>query len=63
MEKENGQTPIEADVFASYCDSMIKSITIAINRKLNGSTVEYVYFNEKLDKLRDMFNNHFIKEV
>ena len=54
--------PMEKDVFASYCDSQIKSICIAVNRKLNGSIVEEGYFHEHWEKLGDFFLSHYIRE-
>ena len=55
--------PIEREVFANYCDSQIKSITVAINKKLNGSDVEELYFIEHAVKLLLFFLEHKIREA
>ena len=59
---ESKRYPIEKEVFASYCDSQIKSISIAINRKLNGSQVEDGYFKEHWEKLGKFFLEHYVRE-
>jgi len=60
---ESKKYPIEKEVFASYCDAQLKSINIAINRKLNGSSVEDGYFYEHWDKLGKFFLEHYIREA
>jgi hypothetical protein len=47
--------------FKAYCRSQIQSISTAIHKKANGSTVENEYFLEHIEKLKNYFLNNEVK--
>ena len=46
----------DKETFEKYCNEQLKSIQVAIRRKVNGSRVEGSYFNEHIEKLKEFFN-------
>jgi hypothetical protein len=49
--------------FKAYCRSQIQSISTAIHKKANGSTVEDEYFLEHIEKLKHYFLSREVKSA
>jgi len=52
----------DKEYFLNYCESHLRSIRVAIDRKSRGSRVEDSYFLEHFNKLKDFFLESEVEE-